>query len=137
MISFLCSNSGSHDYTINRREAEKDMKLKVIKPTVAQCEAIMNVYTDIRDEPSLLQPFNWINENGAFLVRRCLLESVEGGSDYFVTQGETTVQTGNGQEQRGSVIQFEGWRHDEEPESLSLSTSSGEVCYEREEVKDE
>lgn len=97
----------------------------------------MNVYTDIRDEPSLLQPFNWINENGAFLVRRCLLESVEGGSDYFVTQGETTVQTGNGQEQRGSVIQFEGWRHDEEPESLSLSTSSGEVCYEREEVKDE
>lgn len=137
VISFLCSNSGSHDYTINRREAEKDLNLKVIKPTAAQYETIMNVYTDIREELSLLQPFNWANENGAFFVRRCLLESVEGGCDYFVTQGETTVQTGNGQEQRGSIIQFEGWRHDEGPEGLALNTGSGEVCYETEEVKDE
>lgn len=29
IISFLCSESGGHDYTINRREAEKDLKLPV------------------------------------------------------------------------------------------------------------
>jgi hypothetical protein len=31
IIDFLCSDSGSHDYTINRREA-KDLGLNIIKP---------------------------------------------------------------------------------------------------------
>lgn len=32
IIDFLCSDSGSHDYTINRREAKNTLGLNIIKP---------------------------------------------------------------------------------------------------------
>ena len=34
IIAFLCSESGSHDYTINRREAVNDLGLRILKPTL-------------------------------------------------------------------------------------------------------
>lgn len=44
IIDFLCSDSGSHDYTINRREAAEELELNVAKPTSTQYEIIKNLY---------------------------------------------------------------------------------------------
>ena len=87
IIAFLCSESGSHDYTINRREAQNELGLNVKKPSPEQYELIKKLYDDINDELLFSKPFMLTEVNGAYTVRRCLLESVVGGSDYFSTEG--------------------------------------------------
>ena len=135
IISFLCSESGSHDYTINRREAVENLGLKVEKPTEHQYKIINAVYSDICDELELNRAFNPMEINGAFSVRRSILESLSGGSDYFITEGQIL----HGVDQNGNnVIQnnvtFEGWRHDHVNEtgySISVDDDSQEdISYE-------
>ena len=99
IIAFLCSESGSHDYTINRREAENDLGLKVSKPTEEQYNIIKEIYDNINDELEFNKPFNPTEINGAYAVRRGLVESLKGGADYFVTEGECVHgQDSNGQQ---------------------------------------
>jgi hypothetical protein len=50
IISFLCSDSGSHDYTINRREAKESLGLNVEKPSIEEYAIIKKIYDDISDE---------------------------------------------------------------------------------------
>ena len=115
IISFLCSDSGSHDYTINRREAEKDLGLKIIKPNEEQYNIIHELYMNISEELELSNPFNPHNVNGEFAVRRGLLESILGGADYFVSEGVIQhVKTADGRMTVQSKMKFEGWKHDTE-----------------------
>lgn len=137
IIAFLCSESGSHDYTINRKEAKNDLKLNVKKPTDTQYSIIKAIYDDISDELQFNKTFDFSKINGAFAVRRCLLESIIGGSDYFVTEGQCVHGIDqNGQQLVQTRINFEGWRHDNSIGDISIigvkgEQGEGEICYER------
>lgn len=119
VVSFLCSESGSHDYTINRNEA-LELGLNIEKPDDELYEVIKNIYLDIENEMELSNPFNIntlysINGNSPYNLRRALIESVDGGTDVFVTSGNIT----------GALIPnlnqlivtdnktFEGWSHEQ------------------------
>jgi len=92
IISFLCSDSGSHDYTIHRREAKDDLGLNIIKPTQDLYKIIKDIYDDINAELEFNHPFNAQTiikdkDSTDFVVKRCLVESTKFGSDYLVTKG--------------------------------------------------
>ncbi len=44
IVNFLCSDSGSHDYTINRREAKNELGLMIEKPDNALYVLIKSIY---------------------------------------------------------------------------------------------
>lgn len=127
IIKFLCSESGSHDYTIHRNEA-KELGLNIEKPNEELYKIIQSIYLDIENELQLLKPVDLKvilagkqSENYSF--RRALIESTLGGCDVFLSQGTLTRQ----QLQQPGVqplqvipqtgIQdnriFEGWKHEE------------------------
>lgn len=91
IIAFLCSDSGSHDYTINRREAKNSLGLNIEKPDDEMYVIIKAIYDNISDELGFGVPFDPLSvsqsNNGAYNVKRALIESVYGGSNYFVTEG--------------------------------------------------
>lgn len=132
IIDFLCSESGSHDYTINRREAAEDLGLVVKKPTQKQYKLIKTLYDDICDELKLNTPFDIEEINGAYMARRCLLESILGGSHFFATEG--TVVRGNtndGQLAVKNVVKFNGWRHEMlDAQIMETNENEEEVSYE-------
>ena len=134
IIAFLCSESGSHDYTINRREAQNELGLKVKKPTSQQYLLIKKLYTDISDELLFNKPFLIGEINGAYAARRCLLESVVGGSDYYSTEGVVVrANLPNGQVAIQNRVNYEGWRHDRSSTTNQISIKDGEeeIIYER------
>jgi hypothetical protein len=122
IISVLCSESGSHDYTINRREAQNELFLPVDKPNDELYELIKNVHVDIRKELELNSRYdpnvilgNQPTKNYSFT--RALLESISGGSHKYKTEGvfsKAKIQTQVGpvdgiNDQRN----FEGWIYEE------------------------
>ena len=134
IIDFLCSDSGSHDYTINRREAETELGLKIEKPSADQYEIIKTIYDDFSDELGFGQIFDPQRVQGAYAIRRGFIESVAGGSDYFVTEGRTSItSTPNGPAIKMDKV-FEGWRHETVPEkthTTQVITEEGDVLYEQ------
>ena len=89
IINFLCSESGSHDYTIYRNEAKESLGLKIDKPSEGEYKIIHDIYNDIQEELQLLHPYNPVIELGTevhkqYIYRRCLIESIDGGIDVFV-----------------------------------------------------
>lgn len=134
IIDFLCSESGSHDYTINRREAQEDLGLNVKKPSKKQYELIKSLYDDICDELKFNIPFAIEEINGAYIARRCLLESIVGGSDYFATEG--VIKRGtlpDGQIAVQNIVNYSGWRHDNPFNQVQIIEikDNEEVVYER------
>lgn len=121
IISFLCSDSGSHDYTINRREAKNVLGLNVDKPNHEMYQVIKRIYDDISAELGFGVPFDPIaiseTNDGAYKVTRALIESIDGGSDTFVTEGiirKLSVQGMPGQPVQQAIQttkEFEGWKH--------------------------
>ena len=121
IISFLCSESGSHDYTINRREARDRLGLTLETPDDELYQVIKEIYDDIHEELELSNRFdpNTLLGPGtkhSYKVRRCLLESIAAGSHFYASEGTLTrqnIQTPQGI--TGTAIQdqrtFEGWRH--------------------------
>lgn len=135
LVDFLCSDSGSHDYTINRREAKDKWSLNAAKPTDEQYIIIKEVYEDFSQELGLRQALDPRRNPGAYAVRRGFIESIYRGSDYFITEG--TIEAAvlpDGQEAVKSTIAYEGWRHDNEIAEIQeaiLTTERGEVQYEQ------
>ena len=134
IIDFLCSESGSHDYTINRREAYEELGLNIIKPSSKQYASIKAIYDDLNEELLFSRPFMLSEVNGAYAVRRCILESVIGGADYFSTEG--VVLKGELEDGRLAVqnqVKFQGWRHDYTSDNQNGFFDAGEeeVVYER------
>lgn len=128
IVTFLCSDSGSHDYAIYRNEARDELGLTIEKPDDEQYERIKAVFDDIRDELKLLEPFNPNLELGAsatvnYSCRRVLLESIDGGTDVYVTEGSLIKTTRTINQQQGippitrttieNQMNFEGWKHEE------------------------
>lgn len=136
ITDFLCSESGSHDYTINRREAKNELGLNVVKPSEKQYKIIKAIYDDINDELMFSRPFSLADINGAYAVRRSILESVVGGADYFSTEGVVIKgKLPDGQIAIQNKINFEGWRHDCTSDKTQMLINDGEegIIYEKSE----
>ncbi len=58
VINFLCSQSGSHDYTIYRKEAKEELGLEIETPTQELYDVIKAVHQDFEAEMELRTPFN-------------------------------------------------------------------------------
>jgi hypothetical protein len=118
VISFLCSESGSHDYTIYRREAKEELGLNVEKPNDELYAIIKAIYSDIEKEMELRNPYNpniilATTNPHDYSLRRALIESVTGGSDVFLSEGKLTKQSlPNGQSAIQDQRSFEGWKHE-------------------------
>jgi len=123
ILSFLCSESGSHDYTIYRQEARDDLGLRVESPDEDQYGSIKAIYDDIADELKLTEPYNpsvFVGEEGQadYEFKRAIVESVQGGSHKFVSEGRLRKQrvvdpdTGTAREGIEDKRTFEGWRYD-------------------------
>ncbi|WP_223431562.1 SDH family Clp fold serine proteinase [Pseudomonas sp. GL-B-26] len=120
VISFLCSDSGSHDYTINRREAKNELGLNIEKPSADLYTLINAIYTDIHNELQISQPMDLNavlggNQVAPYSYRRGLVESLAGGSHYFSSEGVLFRIDQPGVPPQIIPIQdqrnFEGWRH--------------------------
>jgi hypothetical protein len=118
IISFLCSESGSHDYTIYRREAKEELGLNIVKPDMELYNVINNIYKDIEQEMELRNPFNptllLATKNPYnYSMRRALIESVEGGTDVFQSEGILVKQPlPDGRIVTNDNRSFEGWKHE-------------------------
>jgi hypothetical protein len=126
IISFLCSDSGSHDYPIYRREARNDLGLKIETPTMEFYNTIKAIYDNIATELEFNKFFdpNVVLGNAAtidYSVRRGLIESIDGGTDVFVSEGTLIKNNAVIQQQpipiTRTVVEdqrkFEGWKHED------------------------
>ena len=94
IIDFLASDSGSHDYTVNRREASQ-LGLNTEKPDAELYQLIKNFYGTVRDELELETPFDFRSlvaqaDSAPYACTRCLIESIEGGSHIHTSEGIVT-----------------------------------------------
>lgn len=127
IVKFLCSESGSHDYSIHRNEAVEHLGLHVEKPTMNFYKIIKAVYDDISKELELENPYNpniLLNQQNPYhySFRRGLIESLYNGTDVYLSEGELALtHVGGGMSPMGPVpVQnqlqdnriFEGWRHE-------------------------
>jgi hypothetical protein len=120
VLSFLCSESGSHDYTINRREARSELGLSVEKPDDHLYKVLKALYDDIASELELTNPYDpnvFIGSDATieYRFRRALIESVGGGSHVFHSEGKLVrqivqIRPNVTQEAISDSRQFEGWR---------------------------
>jgi hypothetical protein len=127
IISFLCSESGSHDYTIYRREAKEELGLNIEKPDDNFYKIIKETFDNIQSELELKKAFDpniilGANNQAAYSCRRALIESILGSTDVFVSEG-TLIRSTQLIQQAPNIppIQrvivedqrkFEGWKHE-------------------------
>ncbi len=118
IIDFLCADSGSHDYTINRREAI-GLGLNVERPSDDLYQSLRKIHLSYAEQLKLLQPYSQqvvlgTNQTASYLEVRGLIESTVGGSYGFVSEGQLTktqINTPLGaQDAISDQRTFEGWR---------------------------
>lgn len=124
ILDFLCSESGSHDYTIYRREARDALGLHIEKPSDELYSLIKEIYDNIADELELGVPYSPALSLGAqssinYSWRRGLVESQSGGSHCFISEGKLMrrqIPMGPQMTQEGieDTRLFEGWRFSDE-----------------------
>lgn len=120
IIKFLCSESGSHDYAIRRKEARENLGLNIESPDQELYKIIKKVFDSISDEFEFSSPYNpeiiLGSGNPNYSCRRCIIESVGGGCDVLVSEGTLTKQIVGTPTGNKVLIQdsrtFEGWRHE-------------------------
>lgn len=119
LLNFLCSDSGSHDYTIFRREAREDLGLRVTTPGESGYRTVKSLFDDVQAELELRTPFDpgvllGIEETASYQTPIGLLESVSGGCHAHLAIG-TFQRVRSHPTLRRTVVQddrtFEGWRH--------------------------
>jgi hypothetical protein len=127
IISFLCSDSGSHDYTIYRREAKEELGLNIEKPDDNFYKIIKETFDSIQTELELKKGFDpniilGANSQATYSCRRALIESISGGTDVFVSEGtlirntQLIQQAPNIPPVQRVIVEdqrkFEGWKHE-------------------------
>ncbi|MYD61288.1 MAG: serine protease [Gemmatimonadetes bacterium] len=123
IVDFLCSESGSHDYTINRREAKR-LGLNVEKCSEELYVILRQLHNNFSTQMSLREPYD-INtlaadgNTGKYEFTRALIESVDCGAHHFISAGEIETTEIIQQDQEGVPLKqiaiqdqrkFEGWR---------------------------
>lgn len=119
IINFLCSDSGSHDYAINYKEA-KQLGLNVELANDELNNLINDWYDIICDELQLKTPYNPIFELAQFNskeyeYKRVILDSIEYGREQFVSKGtlqKIVIPMGVPNQQINDNRVFEGWEKD-------------------------
>lgn len=116
IIKLLCVEAGSHDYLIYRTEARKSLKLDIETPTPELYELIKNIYTDIRLELQLGEPYTPANDvqvgqSKDYKLNRVLIESQKNGAYNFMREGTLKKFL----DPNGNVIvqdeqTYDGWR---------------------------
>lgn len=91
IVEFLCSESGSHDHTINRREA-LELGLNIEKPSEDFYAVLKELYQSVSETLILRERFTpdtvlGQNKAAQYQMRRCLVESYAFGSHQFLTEG--------------------------------------------------
>lgn len=122
IIDFLCADSGSHDYTINRREAEA-LGLPVVKPSAEFYDILKKLHKSYTEDMRLLEPFNPNVELGVqgqlnYVMVRGLIESPTRNRSYgFLSEGTLVrSQVPNPNDPAGVAVfvsdqrTFEGWK---------------------------
>jgi hypothetical protein len=115
IITFLSSDSGSHDYTINRREAAA-LGLPVMKCPEKLYGTLNAIYRDFREEMLLSTPFEATqfppNATSPFVNTRAIIESTASSPMHFVTEGTYSRQPATSAKSKESSVEitFEGWR---------------------------
>lgn len=122
IIDFLCAESGSHDYTINRREA-RELGLKVENPSQELYGLLRKLHLSYVDELQLLQPYDpysllGTNPTVSYVLPRAVIESSKTGSHQFLSEGTLTKTVVQQMGPMGPITQdsindsrrFEGWR---------------------------
>lgn len=119
IVTFLCSDSGSHDYTINRTEA-RNMGLNVESPTQETYTELKAWFGDIVTELELRNKYDPVkvlgeNESLSYLFKRCVIESISYGQDAFISEGclkkNAVLVNGTNRISISNDPQYEGWRH--------------------------
>lgn len=121
VLDFLCSESGSHDYTIYRQEARDELGLKVERPTDALYALLRDLHRSYATEMKFgipLSPETALagKPQASYSHVRAAVESTGGGSHRFVSEGTYTrqqVQIAPGimQPAVSDSRTFEGWKH--------------------------
>lgn len=116
IVSFLCSESGSHDYTIHRREA-RDLGLNIEKPNDVFYNEIKALYDDFSSELKLTERWNpsfelKSDDSIKYSYKRCLIESTNSKSYFFSSEGELRKETQNTHTNLKDNRIFEGWKHE-------------------------
>lgn len=121
ILDFLCSESGSHDYTINRREARENLGLPIETPSWDFYSLIKNLYDDIAKELELTTPYDVNSILGSkdeanYSFRRAVIESLTGGAHTFTSEGvlsrqKVEIQPGVVGDAVHDQRQIEAWRH--------------------------
>ena len=131
IIKFLCSESGSHDYSIRRKEAKENLGLNIEKPSMELYLIIKQIYDSISKELELEIPYNpaiLLNTSSSYkyAFRRGLIESIGNGSDVYLSEGELTrqsyvpVPTMDPQITLADNRTFEGWKHEIQYENKNI-----------------
>ncbi|MBL8329544.1 MAG: hypothetical protein JNJ71_11865 [Rubrivivax sp.] len=124
ILDFLCSESGSHDYTINRREAANELGLAIVKPDAEKYAVIKALHQDYVAELELQTPFDpnlvlGVAPETEYTFTRGLIESTSRGSTKFISRGKlrrTQVMVGPNQVQEATEDRrtFEAWQHEDQ-----------------------
>ena len=128
IIDFLCSDSGSHDYTINRREAAQlglnvekcsEELYAILKPLCANYSSAMEL-----QEPWDIGAFAARGLSMDYCFTRALIESADFGAHHHVSEGRIEVTELVSQSEPGGMAvkhttaqdrrTFEGWRRIED-----------------------
>lgn len=122
IVKFLCSESGSHDYSIRRKEAIENLGLNIEKPTPEFYSIIKSIYDSISQELELENPYDpgkmlHSSDEHSYVYRRGLIESIYNGRDVFVSEGtlkknSIPLPNGNVQEILKDQRSFDGWKHE-------------------------
>ena len=121
IVEFLCSASGSHDYTINRREAST-LGLSVEKCSEALYPTLRAVMGSLSEQMRLREPLQvsgFAAATGTVDYRyvRAVIESVDHGGHHFMSVGQMETAEFVNPEHPGitqTAVRdnrtFEGWR---------------------------
>ena len=119
IVNFLCSDSGSHDYTISFKEAQQ-LGLNVELVDNKLNTLINKWYELISDEMLLKTPYNPVLElaqtqSKTYEYIRVILDSITYGRERYVSRGtiqKIVYQTGVPNQQINDNRIFEGWEKD-------------------------
>jgi hypothetical protein len=116
IVNFLCTDSGSHDYTINLVDA-RGLGLNIEEADEPNREIINSIFSTIEEDLELDIPFDPIrllgsNDTADYCNRRALIQSIYGGQVTFITQGTLTLSNDNGSNFVRDNRTFEGWRNE-------------------------
>ena len=120
IINFLCSESGSHDYTINRREAA-ELGLNIEKCSDSLYAILKCLHADFSDQLELRTPFSvnsYASPPKSYEFICAMIESPSYGAHHFIGEGRVEAVPIPQNQQSGMppgiVIRdhraFEGWR---------------------------